>query len=185
MSQSQHSGPAARRYARALFELARESRRLVEVEAQLEALAELATDAEFRLLLQDPRLSDASKANAVGQYFGDTIDPLMKGLLALLQKRKRMALLIELPAAFFSLADASAGRVRGTLQSACELGAPELAAIEQSLSQGTGLQVSLETEVDPSLLGGVRVTLAGTCYDGSARGRLDQITKRLATAELG
>jgi F-type H+-transporting ATPase subunit delta len=185
MNQSQHSGPAARRYARALFELARESGRLEGVEAQVEALAELAADAEFRLLLQDPRLSDASKANAVGQYFGGAIDPLIKGLLALLHKRKRMALMIELPAAFFSLADASAGRVRGSLESACKLEASELAAIEQSLSHGTGLQVSLETEIVPSLLGGVRVTLAGTCYDGSARGRLDQITKRLATAELG
>jgi F-type H+-transporting ATPase subunit delta len=185
MNQNQHSGPAARRYARALFELARDSGRLEGVQAQVEALQGLAADAEFGALLQDPRLSEKSKANAVGLAFGDQIDPLIKGLLTLLQRRKRMALLAELPAAFLSLADASAGRVRGTLETACELGANELAAIEQSLSQGTGLQVSLETDVIPSLLGGVRVTLAGTCYDGSARGRLDQITKRLATAELG
>jgi F-type H+-transporting ATPase subunit delta len=185
MTQSQHSSPASRRYARALFELANEKGELQAVQAGVERLGQLADDAEFRALLLDPRLTEQRKASAVQEFLGADGVGTLNGLLALLQRRKRFALLAEIPSAFQDFADAAAGRVRGVVESAQELDGAALSALEQSLSRGTGKEVSLQVKIQPDLLGGVRVTLAGTRYDGSARGRLDQITKRLAAVELG
>ena len=185
MGQSKHSSPAARRYARALFELAVENGQLEGVQAGVKQLGQLASDAEFQNQLLDPRLSDQRKATAVKGFLGSSADGLLGGLLDLLRRRKRMALLKDIPTAFEYFADAAAGRLRGVVESAQELDGAALSALQTSLSRGTGKEVLLQAQILPDLLGGVRVTLAGTCYDGSARGRLDQITKRLVSAELG
>jgi F-type H+-transporting ATPase subunit delta len=185
MTQTQHSSPAARRYARALFELASEKGELGSVHAGMKRLGQLAAEKDFRSLLLDPRITETRKASAIQDFLGSDADGLLNGLLNLLQRRKRTVLLSEIPSAFELLVDEAAGRVRGVVESAQELDDAALAALQSSLSQGTGKEVILDPSVVPELLGGVRVTLAGTRYDGSARGRLDQITKRLAAAELG
>lgn len=181
----QHVSSAARRYARALFELALESGRQDAVLAQMEALGKLADDAEFAALLPDPRIEAGPKAQAVLSALGDAVDPLVRGLVESLERRKRIDLLLEIPAGYTVFADEAAGRVRGLLQSSSMMEENQVVAIEQALSSKTGKQVSLHCEIDTTLLGGVRVTLAGTRYDGSVRGRLDQISQRLAAAELG
>jgi F-type H+-transporting ATPase subunit delta len=181
----QHVSSAARRYSRALFELASESGRLGVVSEQIEALGRLADDAEFRSLLPDPRIETASKAKAIVGALGEGVDPLVRGLIESLKRRKRLGLILEIPAGFLEFADEAAGRLRGVLESSTLMEENQVVAIEKSLASQTGKQVSLHCEVLPELLGGVRVTLAGTRYDGSVRGRLDQITQRLAAAELG
>lgn len=181
----QHVSSAARRYARALFELAADSGRMDGVAAQIEALGKLADDAEFCALLPDPRIESAPKAKAVLDALGSEVDPLVRGLIEALERRKRLSLLLEVPAGFTDLADEASGRLRGVLQSSSMIEENQVVAIEQALAARTGKQVDLHCEVVPELLGGVRVTLAGTRYDGSVRGRLDQITRRLAAAEIG
>ena len=181
----QHVSSAARRYAKALFELASESGRQDGVFTQIEALGKLAEDAEFRALLPDPRIESGPKAKAVLGALGNEVDPLVRGLIESLERRKRLGLLLEIPAGYIEFADEAAGRLRGVLQSSGMMEENQVVAIEQALSQKTGKQVSLHWEIDSDLLGGVRVTLAGTRYDGSVRGRLDQISQRLAAAELG
>jgi F-type H+-transporting ATPase subunit delta len=181
----QYVSSAARRYSRALFELALESGRLDVVSTQIEALGRLADDAEFRSLLPDPRIDSLAKANAILGALGDGVDPLVRGLIESLDQRRRLGLILEIPAGFLEFADEAAGRLRGLLESSTLIEEKQVVAIEQALASQTGKQVSLHCEVVPELLGGVRVTLAGTRYDGSVRGRLDQITQRLAAAELG
>lgn len=180
-----HVSSAARRYARALFELAGEAGRLDGVQAQMEALGRLAEDAEYRALLGDPRIDSQPKVSAVRQAFPGEPDALVDGLLRTLGRRGRLALLTEIPEAFRALSDEAAGRLRGDLETAQLIQENQVVALEEALSRHTGRQVSLHATVVPELLGGVRVTLAGTRYDGSARGRLDQITQRLAAADLG
>lgn len=182
---AQHVSSAARRYARALFELASESGRLDAVTAQMAALGTLAEDAEFRALLTDPRIDAAPKAQAVLGALGADVDPLVRGTIEALERRGRHGLLIDLPAGFAEFADEAAGRLRGLLESSTMMEENQVVMIEQALSKKTGKQVNLHCEVVSDLLGGVRVTLAGTRYDGSVRGRLDQITQRLAAAEIG
>ena len=86
----QHVSSAARRYAKALFELASESGRQDGVFTQIEALGKLAEDAEFRALLPDPRIESGPKAKAVLGALGNEVDPLVRGLIESLERRKRL-----------------------------------------------------------------------------------------------
>jgi len=184
MSQDQHVSSAARRYARALFELVSEAGRHDVVSAQMEQLGGLVNDSEFRALLLDPRVESGPKAKAILGGFGEQVDPLLVGLIESLARRKRLSQLVGIPTAYRDFSDEAAGRVRGELESSHLMAENQVVTIEQALSKKTGKEVSLHCTVTPELLGGVRVTLAGTCYDGSARGRLDQLSQRLAAVEL-
>ncbi len=185
MTSATYTGPAARRYARALFEAAREGQALEAVAADMALLGEVLRDSNAAAALSDPRVDDARKLQMLQKGLGDALHALTSSLLSVLARRKRLTVLPELPAAFTLLLDEHEGRMRGTLEPAREIDAESWAQLEGALSASTGKRVSLEARIDENLLGGVRVTLAGTRYDGSARGRLEMLRQRLEDVELG
>ena len=185
MDSENYAGPAARRYASALFAAARDGQALEGVTADMTLLGAVFQEGSATAALGDPRVDDASKLAMLQKGFGDKLNALTASLLGVLAKRKRLSILPEVPAAFTKLLDQHEGRLRGVLESAREIDAESWAALESALSSSTGKHVSLEARIDESLLGGVRVTLAGTRYDGSARGRLETLRQRLEDVELG
>jgi F-type H+-transporting ATPase subunit delta len=65
--------------------------------------------------------------------------------------------------------------VTATVVSAVELNETEKAALKQRLEKNSGNTVMLECTVDPSILGGLIVTVNGTVTDGSLRHRLREV----------
>lgn len=185
MDSATHAGPAARRYARALFEAARDGQALEGVTADMALLGKVLRDSGAATALGDPRVDDARKLQMLQKGLGDALHALTSSLLGVLAQRKRLTVLPELPAAFNLLLDEHEGRLRGTLEVSREIDVGSWAQLEAALSSSTGKHVSLEARIDENLLGGVRVTLAGTRYDGSARGRLETLRQRLEDVELG
>ncbi len=185
MSQPLHTGAAARRYARALFELARDQDELAAVRESVTSLGQVVRIGDVREVLLDPRLPVARKRALLARLLPDDLHRRIQALLEVVAKRNRLAVLVEIPAAFEALLDTHEGRLRGTVESAQELAAEQLQSIESALSARTGCQVSLQPQVVEELLGGIRVTLSGTRFDGSARGRLDALRTRLASADIG
>lgn len=174
----------ARRYARALMAAAQAQGALAAVAADLQRIGQLVAARELAATLADPRVDEALKQRRMEELCGPGTHALSRSLLRVLGKRQRNALLLELPAAFGELLDRLQGRARGVVEAARPLDAQRLRRLEQALGARTGKQVSLEARHEPSLLGGVRVTLDGIRYDGSARGRLEQMRRQLAAAEL-
>jgi F-type H+-transporting ATPase subunit delta len=183
-SETRTSGPAARRYAAALFRAADGAAALDAVAADVDALRQAFAAPQVRGWLADPRVEDGDKQRVLDQV-GEKAHALTRGLLQVLARRRRHAVLAELPHAFRDLLDAHQNRVRGTVESALPLDDAERARIEAAFAAQTGKEVVLEVRTNPELLGGIRVTLGGTRYDGSARGRLDKLADRLAHADLG
>lgn len=183
MPQAQVS-PAARRYGRALFEVALEQGSLDSVRADLKLLGTVLADEETSAALGDPRIDDRRKRSMLDLAFGEFLHEHTRALLGVLEARARLVLLTQIPFAFAEMLDVHEGRQRGVLESASAIGDDSRQVVEAALSQKTGLKVSLETVVNEDLLGGVRVTLAGTRYDGSVRGRLDRLRQNLENVEL-
>lgn len=184
------AGPVARRYARALFEAALEAggglegKVLDAVRADLLLLETVFADPALAALLADPRLDDRGKVAQIGQASAGRLQPLTTALLGVLERRRRIALLLEIPVAFRELDDAHAGRLRGDVETALPLADDARRRIERALSQRTGREVLLRARTEPALLGGVRVTFGSTRLDASASGRLEILRLRLHEAEL-
>ena len=176
--------PAARRYGRALFEVALEQGSLASVRADLKLLGTVLSDPETSQALADPRIDDRQKRAFLDKAFGEFLHEHTRHLLGVLEERKRLVLLVQIPTAFADLLDVHEGRLRGVLESSSPVSDSGRQSVEASLSQKTGLKVSLETSINEDLLGGVRVTLAGTRYDGSVRGHLDRLRQNLENVEL-
>lgn len=173
----------ARRYARALLEVAGESSRLDAVGEQLTTLARvIAESPELAAVLHDPSYS-RDQRRAVTLQVMDSVqanDPVLVNVIQLLIERNRMAYLPDIARAYRTLADARVGRVRGSVVSAMALDAESLRRLEQALEQLTQRNVVLESLVDPSVLGGVSAQVGSVVYDGTLRTQLELIRRNLA-----
>jgi F-type H+-transporting ATPase subunit delta len=171
------SSAAARRYARALFSLAREEGRVEAVRSELAALQALfAENAELRHALFRPLHPVAERqailrelctrlgsGRTVSNFFGFLVD------------RRRLIDFDSIYQEFGQLADAEAGRLRAKVVSAIQLRDDQRERLRRALAARTGKQIELEEGVDPSLLGGAVASVGGVVFDGSLRTQLAQL----------
>ncbi|MBJ6764596.1 ATP synthase F1 subunit delta [Myxococcaceae bacterium JPH2] len=172
----------ARRYARALLDVASEAGRTDAVAEQLTSLARLFTaNAELTDVLLNPAYTADQRGRVVEAVIKTQsgLEPSLVNGLRLLVDRSRLAYLPDIARLYRDMADAKAGRVRGQVTSAVPLAPETLAQLKTTLAKLTERDVVLETRVDPALLGGVAAQVGGTLYDGSLRTQLAQMRREL------
>lgn len=172
---------AARRYARALFDVAPQAQRGAVRDDLHQAAAALASHAELRAALTNPALRPEARARLAGAVFANAAEPAGR-LLRLLAQRGRMVLLPAIARAFAEQVAEAAGVITAQATTAVALEAGQRDALTAAIRTATGHAVELETATDPSLLGGVRLTLQGRTYDGSVKSRLAGLRRALSPA---
>ena len=73
------------------------------------------------------------------------------------------------------------GFARAEVSSPHELTEPQRGAINAQLERLTGKRIRVRFGVDPALIGGVVARIGSTVYDGSVRGQLQTLGRRLST----
>ncbi|HBF22980.1 MAG TPA: ATP synthase F1 subunit delta, partial [Planctomycetes bacterium] len=177
------TSPAARRYASAAFLVAQEANGLDVFEKDVASMQSFLAEESLAQIVADPRV-EAEKRSALFDKACPDLGESARGLLAVLTTKRRLEILNQVLNASEALLDSHYGRSKGTVESAELLSDEDIGDLEAVFSRKTGQEVSLEQEINPSLLGGVRVTLSGTQWDASARGRLDNLRNNLETVEL-
>ncbi len=168
------------RYATALYQLAHEHGTTEQVEAELVDLeAVLAENEELRNQLGNPRLGRGAKRSILLQIMGDGVSDLLRRTVLLLIDKGRGGFLADFTAVFNSVAMEASGRVVAKVTSASTLDEAARSQLREQLGRITGKSVSLSEDVDPSLLGGLRVIIGSRMIDGSLRRRLELIQSRL------
>jgi F-type H+-transporting ATPase subunit delta len=170
----------ARRYARAIFELADEQGILEAVAGALASTATLLEDERVARVLTGPvpREQKHELLQAIGTNLGGPA--VFCDLLLLLADRDRIDHLGAIRDVFDALVDRKRGRARAQVRSAAAL-APDLVAdLARIFGELTGTQVLPEVTVDPALLAGVIVEVGGRVYDGSLRTQLVKLRQQMA-----
>jgi F-type H+-transporting ATPase subunit delta len=175
------SPAAARRYARALLDLATQAGDPAALREDLRsARVVLASEPRLAGLLASPALATDARKRLLGAVFAERgASALLVRLLELLAERRRMELLPAIVDAYGALWNAQRGVASAEAVSARPLAEDERRALVAALEKTTGLGIELETREDPSLLGGLLVRVAGRSYDGSVRARLRALRARL------
>jgi len=171
----------ARRYAKALFELAREEERVVEVRGELAALSQLLAGSEgLRKVLLEP-LHPVAERRAVLEDVAAAIQasPVLQHFYAYLIDQRRLVAFDAIEQEYGRLADEAAGLVVAHVRSATELSDEQRARLQRALAERAGQQVQLEVDVDASLLGGVIAQVGDTVFDGTLRTQLAQLRASL------
>ena len=173
--------PAARRYARAAFELAQEKGAVLEWTSAIDQIAQFMMRPDVRNALSNTRFSQESKQKLVEAGLGD-LPPLPLNFARLLVRKSRARLIADIASVFHEMVEAQRGIARATAHTAIALTDVERDALVLQLRQRTGKDVVLQTEVDPSLLGGVVIQIGDRLIDGSTKAKLEALRQSLVGA---
>ena len=178
------SGIAAR-YAKAVFDLAKETKKVKAIEGDLEALSgALAESPEFNALISSPVYSREQQSDAIGAIATKMkLSPTMTNTLALLATKRRLFVLPQLVAALRAAIAEDKGEVTAEVISAMALTKAQSEKLAKSLKAKLGKTVTIEATVDESLIGGLVVKVGSKMIDTSVRARLNSLQN--AMKEVG
>lgn len=168
----------AKRYASALFTLAKEKGAVDAVASDLAALHGELHAPGASALLSSPDVAADERAAALAKLTAGRHE-LVSNLVGVMQHRRRLDVLADLPTAFRDLLMVDRGEVEGVAESAHPLGDDELKVLTELASRLSGKQVVLTAAHKPELIGGVRLVVGNVLYDGSLRAALDQLQDKL------
>jgi F-type H+-transporting ATPase subunit delta len=172
------------RYAQALFDLAKDAGQVEAVEADLKTLkAFTAESADLRTLITSPVFSAESKAKGLEAIAARAeFDPMTRKFLGFVAAQRRVAALPAMITSFQALSAAWRGVVSAQVTTAVALTAAQASGLQAALRQALGKDPEIETRVDPSILGGVKVRVGSRLYDASLKSKLDSLKFALKRA---
>lgn len=169
---------SGKRYAQAIFEIALEQDRLDQWEGELEFVAGVLQDDEFKTFLKHADVPIGDKMRAIEAVMGET-SPLIRNMISLLVTKGLVDLVRDLRSAYVELLDEHRGRQRIQVTSAVPLEPQELERIIQFVAGLVWKEVVVSTDTDDSILGGVVIQIGDRLLDGSTRSRLDSLRNRM------
>ena len=169
-------------YARALFEVARDNGVLDRVHDELGQFADaLDEDRNLQVFLFSPYFSSEEKKRGVRQVVSDA-DERFLNFLELLAERHRVPALFRIRRLFDDMWADEHKLLPVTVTSATELDKRLVDDIGKRIEEQTGRQVELSSNVDPDVLGGLRVQVGNMVLDATVRNRLERLRKQVAKA---
>jgi F-type H+-transporting ATPase subunit delta len=174
-------GAAARRYAQAVFDIAKQTNTLDRWLSDLKVLDGIFGNQMAVSVMADPstKLEDASRIIAERVPEG-TVSPLALNLLKMLVQRQRLGLLPRILESFSQLYNREKQIVIADVTSAVPLDEAHQQRVKQQLSQITGKTVELRLHQDPAILGGLVAQIGDQLIDASVASRLSALAERLA-----
>ncbi|KKK37948.1 ATP synthase F0F1 subunit delta [Mesobacillus campisalis] len=174
------SSTIAKRYALALFQVASEHQLLNNVEEDLRVVKTVAeNNPGLRSVLASPKLSQDRKKELLKQSFG-SVHPFVQNTLMVLVDRHRTSLIAEVADQFIELSNEGKGIAEAKVYSAQPLTAEQAEALSLAFAPKVGKKrLQIENITDSNLLGGVKLRIGNRIFDGSLRGKLDRLERRL------
>ncbi len=176
----------AKRYAKALFNLAVEGGWIGQYGREVEAFAQLlGQNPDLADAVQNPLYPEATR-KAVYAAVADKVgvSPIVRSFVNLLIEKKRVQHLAEIVEYYQKLVDENANIARAQLRAASELDEEAVQAIVQTLEKMTGKKIVIEFQQDPSLIGGVVAQIGDLVLDGSVRRQLLNFKESLKRGAL-
>ena len=175
------TGGSARRYAQAVFQIALERNELDKWRSELATLAATVGDAQLRSVLENPKLDFQKKSDLAAKCLPG-LSQLALNLCYLLVAKQALRLTDSVATEFNRMADAHEGLAHATVATAVPLDDADRESLSKHLAVLTGKRVTIDTEVNPSIIGGFVARIGDKLLDGSTRARLEALKKRLVEA---
>ena len=170
----------ARPYAQAIFSLAADQKRLSEWSAQLALAAIVVTDANLAALIGNPRIAKEKIGALVIDVCGKKLDKAGQDMVRVLVDNDRLELLPEIFRQYEAYRADAEKVVKAHVTSAFPVSSKQKSDIIAALKKRLGREVTLECQVDKSLLGGAIIRAGDMVIDGSITGHLDRLTHALS-----
>lgn len=167
----------ARPYADALFKAARSD--LAATQSWLDSLAGAAGSEPLLQFAANPKVEGQQVFDLVTGVLKSPLPPQGVNFLRTVIDNDRLAALPEMARQFRQLANSVSGSADALIQSAFPIGEAELGTLVATLEQRFSRKLQASVQVDPELIGGVRVTVGDEVLDTSVKARLEQMKTAL------
>ena len=169
-------------YARSLFEVAQEHKKLDTVRDQLgEFVDALNETRELQVFFFSPYFSTPEKKDGLMKAVSGT-EPILTNFLELLIEKHRMPVIFRARAEYDRLWEEENKLLPVEITSAVELDESIATQLGDRIEEQTGRKVELSSRVEPDILGGIVVQVGNSVLDASVRNRLDQLRKQVVKA---
>lgn len=164
----------ARPYAEALFDVASKGD-IRAVSQQIDALAVIASDDQLRQFADSPKVGTQQVFDLIGAVVNTPLSAPMMNLLRTVIDNGRLTVLPEIASQFHALANAGAGISDATVFSAFPIESAQLPDVVAMLEKHFARKLNVTVQVEPSLIGGIRVVVGDEVMDTSVKARLEQM----------
>jgi F-type H+-transporting ATPase subunit delta len=172
---------SARRYAEAIFRIARANDNMDDWKKELRRVAELMKDTQVADLIDHPKVSFDLKAELIRQRLNSS-NKLLLNLCYLLILKSKIKSVGQIADEYDKLLDRQRGIRHAVVTTAVPVDAAEERKITSQLEKITGKKMAVKLQVNPAILGGVVARIDDTLIDGSVRNTLDLLRRGLAEA---
>lgn len=169
----------ARPYANAVFAIAQEKGEFKAWSDLLAVLAQCVAEPEMQSIITSPAVSDEQAVQVLADIAGDLMTADAKNFLLLLAENNRLLLLTDITVLFEALRAEAEKSMTADVISARELTQEQADKISAALKQRLGRDVTLNTSIDESLLGGAIIRAGDLVIDGSALGKLNRLANAI------
>ena len=173
----------ARPYAHAAYRQAEREGAVDTWSEGMELLAAVTGDPDLAKLLADPRVPADRVTDLVLDVLTDAradgLSPTMANFVRVLGAGRRLGLGPEIARLFEAERSRRAGRSAVAIVSAYELAPPQVELLADAIGRRLGHEVTMETSVDASLIGGVVIRIGDSVIDASLAGRLRELAQDL------
>jgi ATP synthase F1 delta subunit len=169
-------------YARSLFEVAQEQKKLDKIRDELGEFADALNESrELQVFLFSPYFSTKEKVEGLDKAISGA-DETTVNFLKLLIEKHRMPVIFRVRAEFDTLWEEENKLLPVQVTSAIELPKDTVKQIGDRIAEQTDRKVELSSIVDPDILGGIVVRVGNSVLDASIRNRLENFRKQVARA---
>ncbi|MEL7567308.1 MAG: ATP synthase F1 subunit delta [Dehalobacterium sp.] len=176
----------ARRYAQAIFEIAREQNAVEKFAQDLKTIVDsIEKNPDIKKFIYGRLIPAEAKKEIIAKMITPEMNQMVVNFIYLIMDKSRENYLTGIVDAFDQLAAEEKKIVPAQVLSAIPLTKDQLAKLEAKLSEKTGRSVKAQITVDPSLIGGLAVRIGDIVYDGSIVKQLGMLKEHLQQDTVG
>ena len=169
----------ARPYAHAVFGIANDKGELKAWSELLAVLSQCVAQPEVQSIISSPAVSDEQVIDLLANVSGELMTDDARNFLAVLAQNNRLSLLADINVIYEELREEAEQMMTADVTSALKLTAKQEKDISAALKERLGRDVTLNTSVDKTLLGGAIIRAGDLIIDGSALGKLNRLANAI------
>src|SRR5712691_9287981 len=172
-------GAIARRYAGAIFEIARKQDTLDRTLDDVKEIARLFSNRKVAYLLREPKIPAQRKETAIREALADKVLPSSLNLALLVVQRELVDAMPNIARELEQLVLDYKNQAVAEVTTATKVDDAEMDLIKQALEHRTHKSIIMHTRIQPDILGGVIARVGDQVIDGSIRYRLSALRQQL------
>ena len=165
----------ARPYAQAVFDLAKEQKKLKAWSETLSLLSQVVDDDAVKSVINDSKVLDTDREKLILDICKKNISKEGENFIKLLIENKRLLILPFISETFENLKANEEGSVTANIVVATKITKKETDEIIKNLEKKLNKKIEATVEIDQSILGGSLITVGDTVIDASVKGQLESL----------